>query len=239
MRPLDYPQIDMRVSAAVDAHLERTLLPSDPRLSAALARSAAAGLPQQEVSALQAQFLALMVRLTGATRVLEIGTLGGYSAIGMARELPAGGQLHTIENDQHCADVAAANIEAAGLRDRIVLHRGPALSVLPMLEGPFDLVFIDADKPNNPAYLQWALALSRPGSVIVGDNVVRGGAILEPHSTDARVQGVQQFLALLAATPGLRNTVLQTVGEKGWDGFSLSVVAGPIPDRPGPEAPGS
>jgi predicted O-methyltransferase YrrM len=229
MRPPDYPQIDVPLSVEVDAYLQGLLVPADPVLSAVLANCDAAGLPPHEVSALQAQFLSLMVRITRATRVLEIGTLGGYSAICMARELPVGGRLCTIEVDALCADTAAANFGIAGLLGRVELHRGAALSVLPNLRGPFDLIFIDADKPNNPAYLQWALALSRPGTVIIGDNVVRGGAILEADPADARVQGVRQYLTQLGAASCLRSTALQTVGEKGWDGFSVSVVSGPVP----------
>jgi len=160
--------------------------------------------------------------------VLEIGTLGGYSTIWLARALPPGGRVITLEADPVCAEVARINIERAGLADRIEIRVGRAADSLPQLlaegAGPFDFIFIDADKPSNPLYLEWALKLSRPGTAIIGDNVVRHGAVADPHSTDANVQGVRRFLELMAAEPRLSATALQTVGSKGWDGFSLAIV---------------
>ena len=224
MRVPDYPSADAERWAAVDDYFATLLAPSDSILDAALADNAAAGLPVHDVSALQGKMLALFVRMTGARRVLEIGTLGGYSTIWMARALPEGGSLLTIEADPRHAAVARHNIERAGLGSRVDLRCGAALDVLPSLSGPFDLVFIDADKPNNPGYLRWALALSRPGTVIIGDNVVRGGAVTDPSSCDPSVQGVRAFLTSMAAAPRLSATAIQTVGEKGWDGFALAIV---------------
>lgn len=230
----DAPSPDAAGWAAVDRYLcdlfaARADAPADApddAPEAALAANARAGLPRIDVSALQGRLLALLVRITGARRVLEIGTLGGYSAIWMARALPEGGRLTTIEADSNHAAVARANLAQAGLAARVDLREGAALDVLPDLDGPFDLVFIDADKPNNPAYLAWALKLARPGTVIVGDNVVRGGAVADPARTDPSTLGVRDFLALVAAEPRLDATVIQTVGEKGWDGFALAVVRG-------------
>lgn len=208
----------------VDAYLVETLLADDPVLADVLAANAAAGLPAHDVSPAQGKFLNLMVRICGARRVLEIGTLGAYSSIWLARALPTSGELVTLEADPRHAQIARGNIARAGLQDRITLHQGPALDTLPRLTGPFDLIFIDADKPNNPAYLDWSLNLSRPGTVIIGDNVVRDGAVTDPASPDPRVQGVRQFFADMAATPRLSATALQTVGSKGWDGFSIAIV---------------
>ncbi len=224
MRVPDYPTADAERWSAVDGYFAALLAPSDPALDAALADNAAAGLPVQDVSATQGKMLALFVRMAGARRVLELGTLGGYSTIWMARALPDDGTLVTVEVDPGRAAVARRNIERAGLGARVTLRCGAALDVLPTLQGPFDLVFIDADKPSNPAYLRWALALSRPGTVIVGDNVVRGGAVVDASSRDANVRGVRDFLAAVAAEPRLSATAIQTVGEKGWDGFALAVV---------------
>lgn len=168
--------------------------------------------------------LALFARMCSATRILEIGTLGAYSTIWMARALPLGGKVVTIEYSENHAQIARQNIERAGLTDVIDLHVGKALDVLPLLDGPFDMIFIDADKPNNPGYIRWALRLSRPGTVIIGDNVVRGGAVADPTSEDANVKGVRQFLEIIANEPRLDATAIQTVGEKGWDGFALAIV---------------
>jgi predicted O-methyltransferase YrrM len=224
MRVPDYPLADADKWARVDDYFAGLLAPEDAGLKAALAANAAAGLPAHDVSAPQGKMLSLYVRMTGAQRVLEIGTLGGYSTIWMARALPEGGRVDTIEFSAHHADVAAANLETVGVADRVVLHRGAALDVLPTLQGPFDLIFIDADKPNNPNYLTWALKLSRPGTVIIGDNVVRGGAVADPASQDPNVIGVRAFLEMIAEDPRLDATAIQTVGEKGWDGFALAVV---------------
>ena len=224
MRTPDYPSADARRWNAVDAYFAGLLSPDDPPLSEALAENARAGMPPQDVSALQGQMLALFVQMTGAKRILEIGTLGGYSTIRMARVLPLGGTIVTIESNERHAVVARTNCARANLEDRIDLRVGKALDVLPTLAGPFDMIFIDADKPNNPTYVRWALELSQPGTVIVGDNVVRGGAISDPESTDPNVQGVRGFVDIIAAEPRLTATAIQTVGEKGWDGFVLARV---------------
>ncbi len=226
MRKPDYPFADAARWNAVDTYLAALLAPDDPALVDALICNVEAGLPAVDVSALQGQMLALFVQMTGATRVLEIGTLGGYSTIRMARSLPPDGSIVTIEMSEHHAAVARRNFERAGLGSRIQLHVGKALDILPTLSGPFDLIFIDADKPNNPDYIRWALDLSRPGTVIVGDNVVRGGAVADPASPDRSVQGIRGFLEIIAAEPRLTATAIQTVGEKGWDGFVLARVAG-------------
>ena len=226
MREPDYPAADAAEWAAVDAYFAGLLTPDDAALADALAANAAAGLPAHDVSAAQGQMLALLVQISGASRVLEIGTLGGYSTIRMARALPPGGTIVTIEADPHRAAVARANMVRANVADRVELRVGAALDVLPTLAAPFDLVFIDADKPNNPAYLSCALALSRPGTVIVADNVVRGGAVVDAASGDANVQGVRAFLEMVGSEPRLAATAIQTVGEKGWDGFVLARVVG-------------
>ncbi len=221
MRVADYPAGDGAGWARVDGWFARTLLPPDPALQAVLAANAAAGLPPHDVSPLQGQFLALLVAISGASRVLEIGTLGGYSTIWMARALPPGGRIVTIEADPAHAAVARANLSTAGVAGQVDLRQGQALEVLAGLRGPFDLVFIDADKPNNPAYLAAALRLSRPGTVILADNVVRGGAVADDGSADPSVQGVQACLRAAATDPRIVVTALQTAGEKGWDGFAL------------------
>lgn len=209
-------------AAAVDDWLANLLIPEGENLSGVLSANAAAGLPGIDVSALQGRMLALLVRIAGARRVLEIGTLGGFSTIWMARVLPEGGRLTTIEIDPHHASVAQANLAAAGVAERVDLRRGAALDVLPGLDGPFDLIFIDADKPNNAAYLAEALRLSRPGTVILGDNVVRGGAVV--NGNDSSALGARRMLEAMAAEPRLEATVIQTTGAKGWDGFALAVV---------------
>lgn len=173
---------------------------------------------------MQGKLLALFARMVGARRILEIGTLGGYSTIWMARALRPGGTVVTIEASDHHAEIARRNLGRAGLSERIDLHVGKALDVLPRLQPAFDMVFIDADKPNNPSYLRWAMQLSRPGTVIIGDNVVRGGAVADPANQDANVQGVRAFLDLIAREPRLQATAIQTVGEKGWDGFVVAIV---------------
>ena len=230
-RKPDYPLGSIAEWAAVDGYFSALLVPADPALEQVLAASKAAKLPPHEVSAPQGKLLALLARIAGARRILEIGTLGGYSTIWLARALPQGGELVTIEADPAAAQVARENIARAGMADRVTVLQGLALDVLPGLSAPFDLVFIDADKPNNPHYLRWALALSRPGTVIVGDNVVRGGAVTDAASHDPRVEGVRAFLEAMAAEPRLEATAIQTVGEKGWDGFALAVV-GPV-EEPG------
>ncbi|WP_062112702.1 O-methyltransferase [Aureimonas sp. AU40] len=221
---MSHVETDPAVSAKVDTYLGEVLNLTDPVLDAVLAANAAAGLPPIDVSAAQGRMLALFVAMTGAKRVLEIGALGGYSTICLARALPAGGQVVTIEREAAHAEVARRNFERAGMADRIDLRVGAALDVLPTLEGPFDLVFVDADKLNNPGYFDWALRLSRPGTTIVFDNVIRSGAVADTGSADPNVQGSQAALRLLGNHPRLRATAIQTVGAKGWDGFALAVV---------------
>jgi predicted O-methyltransferase YrrM len=214
--------------AAVDEYLAGLLEVEDPALRAALADSEREGLPAIQVSALQGKLLMLLGRMVGARSVLEVGTLGGYSTIWLARAVGEGGRVITLEIDPHHARVASANLERAGVSDRVEQRVGPAADGLHALiaedAGPFDLVFLDADKPSNPEYLQLALQLSRPGSVIIGDNVVRKGGILQPDSDDPSIQGTRRFHELLAADPRLDATVVQTVGSKGYDGFALAVV---------------
>ena len=212
----------------VDDYFNGLLAPSDPALDAALEHSTAAGLPPHQVAPNQGKLLHLLARIQGARTVLEIGTLGGYSTIWLARALPEGGRLVSLEADPRCAEVARANVERAGLGEVVEIRTGKALESLPRLaeegQGPFDVVFIDADKPGNPDYLAWALRLTRPGSLIIGDNVVRDGEVADPASTDPRVQGVRRFTELIAAEPRLTATAVQTVGEKGYDGFALALV---------------
>lgn len=224
MRVPDYPSADSTRWSAVDAYFADLLAQSDNHLRETLAENAASGLPAHDVSPTQGKMLGLFARMIGAKRILEIGTLGAYSTIWMARALPAGGKVVTIEASGQHADVARRNIARAGLSEMIDLHVGKALNVLPTLTAPFDMIFIDADKPNNPQYLRWALQLSRPGTVIIGDNVVRGGAVTDPASNDANVTGIRDFLQLIADESRLDATAIQTVGEKGWDGFSLAIV---------------
>ncbi|MFG1381863.1 O-methyltransferase [Xanthobacter versatilis] len=214
--------------AEMDDYIVERLLPADPVLEEALAASAKAGLPAISVSAAQGQMLHLFARMIGARRILEIGTLGGYSAIFLARALPADGKLVTLEFEPRHAEVARANLARAGLSDKVDLRVGRAIDTLPKLEaegqGPFDLIFIDADKPSNPDYLHWALRLSRPGTVIICDNVVRSGKVLDSESSDANVIGVRRLFDLAGADPRLSSTAVQTVGAKGYDGFALLLV---------------
>lgn len=214
--------------SAVDSYLIDALIPQDPLLSQVLANNQRAGLPAFDVAANQGQFLALLVRMVRAQRVLEIGTLGGYSTIWMARELPEDGELLTLEADPRHAAVARENLRLAGVDKQVTLREGPALQTLESLgdRPPFDLIFIDADKPSNPDYLRWALRYSRPGTLIIGDNVVRDGEVVNPRSEDDRVQGVRRFIEMMARDPCLTVTALQTVGSKGWDGFTLAWVNG-------------
>jgi predicted O-methyltransferase YrrM len=220
------------VWSAVDQYLGGLLVPDDPVLAAALQSSSAAGLPTIQVSPLQAKLLHLLVRLQGARKILEIGTLGGYSAIWMARALPARGRLLTLEANAKHAEVARSNFARAGLTRVIELRLGLALDTLPQIavegRGPFDLVFIDANKDNMPEYFDWALKLSHRGSVIIADNVIRDGAVMDAASTDPDIQGVRRFNKIMASEPRVSATEIQTVGSKGYDGFALAVVlAGP------------
>ncbi|WP_213931370.1 O-methyltransferase [Rhodococcus sp. B50] len=209
---------------ATDDYLADLLVGDDPALTAALAANAAAELPPIDVAAVQGKFLHLLARIRGARRVLEIGTLGGYSTIWLARAVGESGHVTTLEYEPRHAEVARANLDRAGVGDRVDIRVGAALDTLPELEGPFDLVFIDADKENNSNYVREALRLSRPGTVIVVDNVVRAGGIADPDSDDERVRASRDVLELLAGEPRLDATALQTVGTKGWDGFALAVV---------------
>lgn len=213
---------------AVDHYLADLFAPPDPALEAALRASAEADLPAIQVPPTTGKLLHLLARVQGARAILEIGTLAGYSTIWLARALPAGGRLVTLEAEPKHAAIARANLARAGLADVVDLRLGPALETLPRLaaegSGPFDLIFIDADKPSYPDYLHWALRLSRRGSLIVADNVIRGGGVADPASDDPRILGVRRFNELLAAEPRVSATALQTVGSKGYDGFALALV---------------
>ena len=212
----------------MDNYFACLLAPEDAPLRATLEANTAAGLPAIDVSPLQGKFLQLLVQMTRAQRVLEIGTLGGYSTIWMARALPPGGRIVTLEFNPAHADVARANLLRAGLLDRVDLRIGRALDLLPTLAEPgvppFDVVFIDADKRSNPDYVDWALRFSRPGTVIAVDNVVRNGKIIDAKSKDPDVVGTRRMTEQIAAHPRLSATVLQTVGDKGYDGIALAVV---------------
>jgi predicted O-methyltransferase YrrM len=213
---------------AVDRYIQDLVVPADAVLEAALADSLAAGLPAISVSPNQGKFLHLLARIQGARSILEIGTLGGYSTIWLARALPEGCRLVTLESEPTHAEVARANIARANLSGVVTLRLGQALDTLPLLEAegvkPFDFVFIDADKVNTAEYFGWALKLTRRGSLIVVDNVVRKGAVVEVYSDDPNVQGVRRFYEMLAAEPRVSATGIQTVGSKGYDGFALAVV---------------
>jgi predicted O-methyltransferase YrrM len=213
---------------AVDSYFNHQLVASDPALSAALQASDVAGLPQISVSPSQGKLLQLLAQTQGARSILEIGTLGGYSTIWLARALPRDGRLISLEADPKHVEVARANIERAGLAGIVEIRFGRALDTLPQLaaenRGPFDVIFIDADKPGYPDYLPWALKLSRRGSLIVADNVVRKGAVADATSSDPGVQGVRRFIEMLAAEPRVSATAIQTVGSKGYDGFAIAFV---------------
>jgi predicted O-methyltransferase YrrM len=209
----------------VDAFLDSTVVGDDQALAAALQASDAAGLPQIAVSAQQGKFLCLLAGAIGARRILEIGTLGGFSTIWLARGAGPQGRVVTLEYEPKHAEVARANLDVAGVADRVEVIVGAALDTLPTLtDGPFDLIFIDADKENYPAYLGWAVRLARPGSVIVLDNVVREGRILDPEAADARVRATRQTLQAMGEHPRLDTAVIQTVGAKPWDGFAFALV---------------
>jgi predicted O-methyltransferase YrrM len=213
---------------AVDSYIAESLLAADPVLDAALAANSDRGLPAIDVSPAQGKLLHLLVRMSGARRILEIGTLGGYSTIWLARALPPGGKVVTLELEQHHADVARTNLKRAGLSDLVDLRVGPALVSLEALDAeksaPFDFIFIDADKPNNPHYLSWAMRLSRPGTVIVCDNVIRDGAVLSQDSGDANVEGARAAFSFIGGEKRLDGTAIQTVGAKGYDGFAIAIV---------------
>jgi predicted O-methyltransferase YrrM len=213
---------------AVDDYVAEMLVGEDPALQAALDASDAAGLPPIALTPAQGKLLHLIARIHGARRILEIGTLGGYSTIWLATALPPDGRLITLEHEPRYAEVARANAEQAGVAGLIEIRVGRALDSLEALieegAGPFDLTFIDADKRSTPEYFELALALSRPGSVIVADNVVRGGALADADSQDSGALGMRRFHALLSRTPGVSATTIQTVGAKGYDGFTLALV---------------
>ncbi|MDC2864603.1 O-methyltransferase [Bacillus sp. BP-3] len=219
---------DLQKWIEVDAYITKQLLPSDEILENVLEENSKAGLPAIDVAPNQAKFLHLLALIKGAKRILEIGTLGGYSTIWLARALPADGRLITLELEGHHAEIAKSNVASAGLSDLVEVRIGPALESLAKLNdegvGPFDFIFIDADKQNNSKYLKWALKLSRKGTVIVADNVVRKGEIVNAGSTDTNVQGIRRFFNTLASEPQLSSTAIQTVGSKGYDGFAIGVV---------------
>ncbi|MBL8161912.1 MAG: O-methyltransferase [Anaerolineae bacterium] len=215
--------------SAVDDYFNSLFIGSDPVLEAALEASTAAGLPAHNVAPNQGKLLMLLATIHGARRILEIGTLGGYSTIWLGRALPPDGRLITLEASPTHAEVARANIARAGLGAQVEVRVGAARDTLAQITAEdgdaFDLIFIDADKPNNPHYLEWALRLSRPGTLIIADNVVRDGAVIDPDG-DANVQGIRRFSEMLAAETRVQVTALQTVGSKGYDGFALIRVTG-------------
>ena len=215
---------------AVDAYFAAMFAPEDPALTAALDSIVAAGMPSISVSAMQGKLLYTLARSHNARRILEIGTLGAYSTIWLARALPANGRIITLEIDPKHAEVARANLARAGLNDVAEIRLGAAAETLTQMvaagEAPFDMVFIDADKASTADYVNWSLRLTRPGSLIIIDNVVRNGGVADPNSTDPNVQGIQRGMAALAAAPNLVTTVMQLVGSKGYDGMTLSVVTG-------------
>lgn len=212
----------------VDQYITDRLIPVDPVLEEAQAANAAAGLPTIDVAPNQGKLLHLLARVAGAHRILEIGTLGGYSTTWLARALPEDGRLITLEFDPKHAEVARKNIALAGLDKLVTVRQGAALDTLPVLvkegEGPFDLIFIDADKKNLANYLTWSLKLSRKGTLILVDNVIRDGEVIDASSKDPNVQGARQLFDALKAEPRLQATALQTVGSKGHDGFAMAVV---------------
>lgn len=212
----------------VDNYFAGLLAPGDAQLDAAVKANRKARLPEIDVSPLQGKLLQLLVRITQARRVLEIGTLGAYSTICMARALPKGGRIVTLEYEPRHAEIARANLRNAGLLNRVDIRVGAALDSLPVLhaekKGPFDFIFIDADKENNPQYLEWSLKMSRPGTVIVVDNVARHGTVIQAKSTEPDIVGTRRMLKLMAKNPRLSATALQTVGVKGLDGFAIAVV---------------
>ena len=213
---------------AVEHYFDKVLVAQDSALEDALATAAAEKLPAIQVSSGQGKLLHLLARILGARKILEIGTLGGYSTIWMARALPEGGRLITLEADPKHADVARKNFARAGVKNKVELRMGKALDTLPQIAaegvGPFDLFFIDANKSNMPEYFEWSLKLARKGSVIIADNVVRGGAVLEADSKDADIQGVRRFLEIVGKEKRVSGTALQTVSTKSYDGFAMVVV---------------
>jgi len=222
--------VDQARWTEVDRYLDEVLVGSDPALDAALADVDAAGMPAISVTPTLGKLLYILARMVGARRILEVGTLGGYSTIWLARAVPARGQVVSLEIDAGNAAVAAASLQRAGVADRVDIRIGRAVDTLAALEvagvEPFDLVFIDADKQSNPEYLAWALRLTHVGSVIIVDNVVRGGAVADSTATDPSILGIRRMNELIAAEPRLLTTAIQTVGSKGYDGFAIALVVG-------------
>jgi predicted O-methyltransferase YrrM len=231
---LIFLRMDHDLWSAIDDYIVEHLLPPDPALDAAVAASEAADLPPIAITPNQGKLLEMLARLHGAQSILELGTLGGYSTIWLARALPEDGRLITLEREPRYAEVAQRNISNAGFAETVQIRVGPALQTLPELRdegaGPFDVIFIDADKQNYPGYLEWSLELSRVGTLIIGDNVVRAGSILDPETDDpgsrdgGLAAGVRRFYEMLAAEPRVEATAIQTVGAKGHDGFALALV---------------
>ena len=223
------PEKPLEVWKSVDDFFTEALISPDPALEAATAANRQADLPAIDVTPLQGRFLELMIRATGARRVLEIGTLGGYSTIWMAQAVGPDGKVITLELDPHHAEVARRNFNQAGLSDRVELRLGPAAESLTGLiaenSAPFDFIFIDADKAGYPEYIKQSMKLSRPGTLIIADNVVRDGKVIDPDNPDLNIQGVRRFTELIAAEPRLSSTVLQSVVGKGYDGFAISIVS--------------
>jgi len=213
---------------AVDKYFDEMLIPHDSTLDDALATAAAANLPAIQVSSVQGKLLHLLALIMGARNIFEIGTLGGYSTIWMARALPEGGRIITLEADPKHADVARKNFARAGVENKVELRLGKALDTLPQVaaegRGPFDMFFIDANKSNMPEYFEWSLKLARKGSVIIADNVVREGAVLDAKSKDADIQGIRRFLEMVGKEKRVSGTALQTVSTKNYDGFALVLV---------------
>lgn len=218
---------EINVWQNVDHYFMDKLLPKNEQLNTVLQANKAASIPEIDVSPTQGKLLYLLAKMKGAANILEIGTLGGYSSICLAKALPREGKVVTLEINEEYAKVARQNIEKAGYEEKIEVIVGNALETLPELKNEgrlFDFIFIDADKPNNPAYLKWAIQLAHSGAIIVADNVVRDGAITDENSEDERVRGVQQFMELLKEEPRIEATAIQTVGVKGYDGFVLAIV---------------
>jgi predicted O-methyltransferase YrrM len=220
--------MNQKVWDAVDQYLDKLLIPPDSTLKDALAAASKAKLPAIQVSSVQGKLLHLLVRIMGARNILEIGTLGGYSTIWMAQALPEGGRIITLEADPKHAEVARKNFARAGVENKVELRLGKALDTLPQVaadgRGPFDMAFIDANKSNMPEYFEWSLKLARVGSVIIADNVVREGAVLDAKSKDADIQGIRRFLEMVGKEKRVSGTALQTVSTKNYDGFALVLV---------------
>jgi predicted O-methyltransferase YrrM len=208
----------------VDAYARELVVGPDPSYREVYEASLAAGLPDIAISPAEGKQLQILAQMCGAKRILEIGTLGGYSSLWLARALPSGGSLTTLEYDPHHAATARANLTKAGVADRVTVMVGAALDLLPRLAGPFDFVFIDANKDGYPDYFRWAVKLAQPGTVIVADNVVRDGKVADAHSSDPLVRGVRAMLDVVAATPNVSASVIQTVGVKGYDGYLIARV---------------